>query len=253
MKHLLLTLSVFLAALCCDGQQYSSSAVFAHNDYVREKPFFTAYNLQVGFIEADVFLSDGELLVAHHANEIVRSRTLETLYLKPLAIQIHKNKGLIYADAAKELTLMIDLKTKGTPTLNKLVEQVKGYPDLLACSTLHFLISGDVPPPSEWKNYPFFIYFDGRPNIQYSTEELKRISMISTSFKDHVKWDGPGEIPDEDRKKITAMMAEVHSKGKQMRLWATPDTENAWNELMKLKVDVIVTDDVSKLIAFLNR
>ena len=52
------------------SQEYTPSQIFAHNDYVRAKPFYTAYELGVGYIEADVYLIDGKLLVAHQRREI---------------------------------------------------------------------------------------------------------------------------------------------------------------------------------------
>lgn len=52
------------------GQSHSSSTIFAHNDYVQPIPFFNAYRNQVGYIEADIFLEKGKLLVAHTRAEL---------------------------------------------------------------------------------------------------------------------------------------------------------------------------------------
>jgi alkaline phosphatase len=167
--------------------------------------------------------------------------------------QVAKNLGSVYKDPGSHLTLMIDLKTEGTATLNALVKQLQAYPRLLACSTLHFMISGNVPPPAEWDNYPLFISIDGRPTINYTEEQLKRVAMISTNFRDHVKWDGKGQINGDGLGKIKILLQEVHAKGKKLRFWATPDFENAWKEQMNLNLDVIVTDDVTGLHGFITR
>ena len=37
----------------------------AHNDYEHERPFFEAFQLGFGSIEADVYAVNGELLVGH--------------------------------------------------------------------------------------------------------------------------------------------------------------------------------------------
>jgi alkaline phosphatase len=251
--RIIFSLLACLVFTVCRGQEYTASSVFAHNDYVRAVPFYTAYALQVGFIEADVFLHEGDLLVAHHEHEIEKGKNLETLYLKPLLNEIKKNKGFIYADQGLRLTLMIDLKTEGMPTLDKLVEQLNKYPELTSCSTLQFMISGSVPDPKQWNNYPGFIYFDGRPHIPYTRDQLKRISMISTNFRDHAQWDGTGVLHDSDLKKIMSLIDEVHARGKAIRFWATPDFRDAWQELMRLKMDVIVTDDVAGLAAFIKQ
>jgi alkaline phosphatase len=246
-------LPLFLAVPMAEAQHYTSSSIFAHNDYARPVPFHTAYNLRVGYIEADVFLKEDDLLVAHAEDEIEEERTLRALYLEPLLEQIVKNDGFVYPDHDMRLTLMVDLKTEGIATLSKLVEILSSYPKLLQSSTLNFLISGNVPSPREWKNYPSYIYFDGRPGIRYSPEELQRISMISTSFRQHVEWDGTGTVPSTGQQKIVALMKQAHSSGKKFRFWATPDTENAWQELMRLNMDVIVTDNPAGLDGFLKR
>lgn len=233
-------------------QAYTSSAIFAHNDYVRPEPFYTAYDLQVGYIEADIFLVDQELFVAHNKTEIRPERTLKTLYLEPLSAKIRKNEGSAYEDPRLTLTLMIDLKTDGEPTLNALVKQIEKYPDIITCSSLHVVISGSVPDPKTWKTYPAFISFDGRPEISYTPEQLDRVRMISTSFREHVNWDGTGPIPHGAARIMTTLRDNAHAKNKTFRFWATPDRRNAWQELMRLEMDVIVTDDVKALARFLT-
>ena len=232
-------------------QENHAMRIFAHNDYVRPQPFYTAYQLGAGYIEADVFLIGDKLLVAHHRDETVDGRTLETLYLEPLSTVIKKNHGSVFSDGQRHLTVMIDMKTEGSSTVDRLVAMLKGYPDLLACPTLHFMISGNVPAPTEWKDYPSFILIDGRPAIPYTAEQLQRVAMISTNFRDHVKWDGRGELARDALEKIKALVDQVHAKGKKIRFWATPDTENSWRQQLDLKFDVIVTDDVTGLAAFL--
>lgn len=242
-----------LLATCSSPQRYSSSRIFAHNDYEREAPFHTAYDVGVGYIEADVFLEDSDLMVAHHSNVIAEGRTLETLYLKPLLEKVRANEGLAYGDPEKELTLMIDLKTDGVPTLEIVVRQLERYPELISSPTLRFMISGSVPDPDEWHRYPVYIFFDGRPGINYSTDQLERIHMISTNFRQHATWDGHGPLPDDERRKILDLVEDAHRKGKKFRFWATPDFPEAWRVLMELNMDVIVTDDVTELSSYLGR
>lgn len=247
-------LLTFFSLIVVNGlcQTYTSGNIFAHNDYVNADPFYTAYNLGVGYIEADIFLQGKELLVAHTAGEIDKTKTLEKLYLSPLQIKIHDNMGQVYADRGKALMLMIDLKSEGVSTLNKLVETLKLFSPLLSCKNLLITISGNVPDPSLWKNYPDYIYFDGRPGIDYSAEQLKRISMISTSFRSQSKWNGEGSLPREDEEKIQSLIKETHNKEKKMRFWATPDNENSWEIQMRLKMDMIVSDKVPALADFLK-
>ena len=253
MNRFFLTTLGLLSIIHAQSQVYNTSAVFAHNDYARTVPFYTAYDLQVGFIEADVFLIDSKIMVAHHKHEIESGKTLDSLYLLPLRKKIAENKGYVYDDPRRTLTLMIDLKTEGVSTLDAVVNALRDYPELIHCPTLYIMISGSVPDPSKWRNYPSFITFDGRPGIAYTPSQLKRIRMISTSFGQHVKWDGTGALPEEARAIMKALMDDARKKKKLFRFWATPDFENAWKELIRTRVDVIVTDDVSALVNFLER
>jgi alkaline phosphatase len=252
MLKITFALTLLLNFTTCKGQQYTPAVIFAHNDYVQSVPFYNAHGLEVGYIEADVFLVGKELMVAHHEQEIQTGKTIQQLYLEPLKKEINKNSGSVFKNSSRSLTLMIDLKTEGASTLNALVSLLKTFPELTGCRTLQIMISGNVPDPRTWSDYPSFIFFDGRPDIHYSADQLQRVSMISTSFRNHCTWDGRGKLSDADQVKLKAMVEAAHKQGKPMRFWATPDFEEAWAELLKLKLDVIVTDNVTGLSRFLN-
>lgn len=252
MKHLIFLVVVVCSFTIAYPQEYSSASIFAHNDYVQPKPFFAAYELKVGYIEADIFLHKDKLIVAHTRIEIKNENTLESLYLDALDKQIKVNNGQAYTEAGKRLALMIDLKSKGVSTLNRLVEVLKKYPDLIACKTLDITVSGDMPDPSSWKDFPSFIHFDGRPGVNYTDEQLERITLISTSFKSHCNWNGKTSLSAGDRNKVIQLRDEVHSKGKKLRFWAIPDFDNGWKTLMELNIDIIGTDQVADLHAFIS-
>src|ERR1700744_6312820 len=84
---------------------------FAHNDYFHTRPLFDALDNGYTNIEADIFLQGGNLIVAHVNPFFKSARTLENLYLKPLAGQIQKNGGSVFAGSNESVTLMIDIKT----------------------------------------------------------------------------------------------------------------------------------------------
>ena len=253
MRFIFIALMLALLVRATLAQQFTTSQIFAHNDYAGSNPFHRAYGLQVGYIEVDVFLVRNDLMVAHETKEIQADRTLEELYLRPLSKYVLDNEGFAFKDRQRHLTLMIDLKTAGVPTLNAIVRCLKNYPELLSSPTLQIMISGNVPDPALWEDFPLFIYFDGRPGIEYSNEQLNRVSMISTNFRSHVRWDGEGKLPDDARATMRKLMTTAHSKGKKFRFWGTPDFQNAWKELLRANVDVIVTDKVPALVDFLQR
>jgi alkaline phosphatase len=226
--------------------------IFAHNDYEQPVPFFNAYRLEVSYIEIDIFLKDKQLFVAHHEDEINKEKTLDDIYLKPLSKEIAKNGGYAYPDKNKTLDIMIDLKTDGVSTLNMLVKKLQKYPQLINSPTLFFTISGNVPDKTLWKDFPLFINFDGRPGREYSKENMERIRLISSNFRNYTKWGGKGVLAKPDEEKIRKVINEVHSLGKKIRFYGAPDFTNAWIQFMDLGVDVLNSDKINELSAFLK-
>src|SRR6478609_939165 len=113
---------------------YTTANAHSHNNYEQPVIFWEAYNQQFGSIEADIYLSSDstELWVAHNLRDIESTkRTLDSLYLRPLQSCIQKNKGYVYADHTRALQLMIDIKTAAVPTLNKLINVLRKYPELI--------------------------------------------------------------------------------------------------------------------------
>jgi len=91
--------------------RYTVANTHSHNDYEQATPFWLAWQAQFGSIEADIFWLNGQMLVGHSLEEIKSGRTLEEYYLKPLLSCLQKNNGHPYADTARQLQLLIDVKT----------------------------------------------------------------------------------------------------------------------------------------------
>ena len=68
------------------GQQrnYTNANIHSHNDYERARPLQQALEYGVGSVEADIFLEEGKLIVAHDRKQVLLGRTLDSLYLQPL-------------------------------------------------------------------------------------------------------------------------------------------------------------------------
>jgi alkaline phosphatase len=232
---------------------YTVANAHSHNDYEQPVPLFTAYQAEFGSIEADIFWHNGELLVAHTTKELALHRTLEELYLKPLQQFIEKNNGHIYADSTRRLQLMIDIKTEAVTTLSKLVELLQKYPVLTQCSSLQIAISGNRPVVSAYTSYPAFISFDGELHKEYPADALSRIVMMSGDLKKYTRWNGNGDIPAPQRDTLLQVVGRAHALRKPVRFWGAPDVENAWLQLVNLRVDYINTDSIKTLAGFLGK
>ncbi len=246
-----LLLIVLFIALKGFAQSYSTSQIFAHNDYATARPFHTAYQNQVGYIEADIFLTAGELRVAHTEAELMNAALLEDLYLKPIQKLLIENNGYAYKGSDQVLTLMIDLKTGANTTLPVLIKLIESYPQLIQSKTFRVAISGNMPAVSEWSSYPSWLYFDGRPGINYTPDQLQRIVMISTSLPSLTNWNGKGVLVKDHYERVMNIVSQAHAMKKPMRFWGSPDFVSAWMKLINLvKVDIINTDHVEELVQF---
>jgi alkaline phosphatase len=225
--------------------------VHAHNDYVQDVPFLLAYARGAGSIEADVFLVNNKLYVAHTDKEITDDRTLEGLYLKPLAEKIRSLNGAAYKNSLP-LMLFIDQKTEGLPTLQALVKLLSEYPSITQAKNLTITISGNQPAPDTWKQFPSYIHFDGRPYVTYTKEQLERIALISDDFSHYSVWNGKGGFVQAELQKVKAVVEQIHALGKKFRFWGVPDAVTAWITFRKLGIDYIGTDNVVAITDFIK-
>ncbi len=228
----------------------------SHNDYTRNNPFNQAYGLGFGSIEADLFLKDDDLYVAHDAHEITKERTFKKLYLEPI-LEAYKNSktGYLFPNNG-QLQLLIDPKTEGAPILEKLTEMLKPYRDLFDSKNnpkaVKLVISGNRPKPVDFPKYDEIFTFDGNLSETYSPKDLERIGLISASFGSISKWNGLGRLTDKDLKTVKAKVDSVHKLGKKIRFWAAPDSKTTWYEWQKLGIDFINTDKPFELSEFLR-
>jgi len=232
---------------------YTTAQAHSHNDYEQKFPFWSAYNQQFGSVEADIFLRNDSLFVAHNKTDIRSERTLKSLYLNPLFSQMSKNKGMVYGNTTDSLQLLIDLKTPGKETIAVLIRELRAFESILAPNgPVKIVLSGNTPPPAEFDKYPDFIYFDGRPGVGYTAVQLSKVGLISQSFDTYSSWNGKGVLTKDDKSAIEKVVSQTHAAGKKLRLWATPDYINSWKMFMNLGIDYLNTDKVEELGTYLR-
>src|ERR1041384_3907286 len=102
----------------------------AHNDYEHTRPLLDALDRGFGSVEADIYLVNGALLVAHERDSVRADRTLEALYLAPLRAWTAAHGGRVYADRPP-LTLLIDVKSHADSTWAVLEPLLRQYDDVI--------------------------------------------------------------------------------------------------------------------------
>lgn len=209
----------------------------SHNDYEQAVPFWYALGAGASSIEADVFFENNDLFVTHEKKQILKERTFENLYLKPIeqAIALNLSKN-------EPVQILIDIKTEAKPTLQRIVSEIKKHPKLIRQKTFTFVISGNQPAPEEYSLYPDFIKFDYQELKRLTPEQWDKVAMISLDFKKYSHWNGKGGLTEKDLPVVTGIIKEAKTFGKPIRFWGTPDSKTAWEFFVNTGVDYINTD-----------
>lgn len=242
MKKHFLSLFLLVSFLDVASQEVYTPKAHSHNDYENSRPFSLAFEEGFYSVEADIHLHEGMLLVGHDKKSLKSEKTLETLYLNP----IEKVLG-----EGRSIQLLIDLKTNYNPTLDSLIVLLKRHPLIINNDKVKIVISGNRPPESLYTTYPTFIWFDGRPGIEYKKEELERVALISESYISIVGPKSVWPVNEEAEYKILSVVQKVHKMGKPFRFWGTPDFPDAWTKFRSCGVDFINTDKVVALSDYL--
>ncbi|MGW0613973.1 phosphatidylinositol-specific phospholipase C/glycerophosphodiester phosphodiesterase family protein [Streptomyces sp. NPDC002788] len=238
----------------------------AHNDYEHPRPLFDALDHRFGSVEADIHLVGDQLLVAHDPEDLDPSRTLESLYLDPLAARVRANRGSVYRGHRRPLHLLVDIKTEGSSTYLELDRHLRRYRHLFTTyahgrvfpGPVTAVISGDraarVPMAAQTVRRAFY---DGRLADLGSQAPASFIPLISDNWTLHFTWQGVGAFPEAERKKLRGIVTAAHARRQRVRFWATPDLagparDALWGELLAADVDHLNTDDLAGLEAFLD-
>ena len=265
-SKLLFLLLLFQAMVCGAVSNDTLSAPYpahAHNDYMHERPLFDA--LENGFrsIEADVFTQGDSLYVAHDRKDIQQGRTLRALYMEPLMDYISEDRIGIY-DSASPLILLIDIKDDGLSTY-KLLERILSESREILCQvspegyvpgSVMVIVSGNRPIEYMLQQTQRFAFVEGRMENLMETYPPLLMPLISDRWTKYFTWKGKGDMPKEERTQLRLHVQQAHENDQLIRFWATPDTpgkerEAVWNELVEAGADLINTDDLAGLRAFL--
>lgn len=232
----------------------------AHNDYEHARPLHDA--LEHGFtsVEADVFLVDGRLLVAHDLRDVAPERTLDRLYLEPLRERVRARGGSVHGDG-RPFTLLVDVKRDGAAAYAELSRRLHEYADIVSSTrdgkfvprAITVVVSGDRAVAEILASNPRLVGIDGRLGDLDADRPAEVMPLISDNWRAHFRFrGGDGWSADEDAR-LRDIVARAHRHGRRVRFWATPESEDVWAVLEAAGVDLIGTDDLGRLRRFLDR
>ena len=231
----------------------------AHNDYEHKRPLFDALDQGFCSVEADIFLTEHGLLVAHNAVDLKPERTLQTLYLNPLRERVKANGGRIHPGAAP-FYLLIDVKTEAKSTYAALAKVLAEYADMLTVTqggktkvqAVTVVVSGNCDREGISAEKVRYAAIDGRPIDLDGSAPAALVPWVSASWGSQFKWKGDGAMPDAERTKLRNYVKKAHDQGRMVRFWATPDAAPAWEQQLAAGVDLINTDRLAELRQFLR-
>ena len=93
---------------------------------------------------------------------------------------------------------------------------------------------------------------DGRVNGLGSQHSFFEKPLISQSFRSRFRWSGLGTLDPEQQTRLRSLSKRVKEEGRLLRLWATPDTPEAWKTLLDCGVGLINTDQPTKAAKFVR-
>ena len=240
-------------------------AAHAHNDYEHERPLFDA--LEHGFtsVEADVWLVDGELLVAHDLEEVQAGVTLESLYLDPLDRVVDGRAGSVYPGWDGSFQILIDIKSDGESTYAAIEEELAEHRSIMTRYTngktksgpVVAVVSGNRPLETMQNRDSRMAFYDGRSGDLTSGIPSDLMPLVSENWNKLFAWQGVGPMPESEKVKLREYVQLAHSQGYRVRFWGTLDLpgdarEAIWTELHEAGVDHINTDDLAALEEFLE-
>lgn len=247
----------------------------AHNDYAHKRPLLDALDNGFCSVEADIYLVDGQLLVAHDRKDLKPERTLQALYLDPLRERVRANGGHVHpglgtdktlrrpiAAAAPdvEFTLLVDIKTDGPAVYAKLRDVLAGYADMLTRFTpthttpgaITVILTGDRPAAIVAAEPQRLCALDGLfPDLEKNTS-VHLVPLVSESWRPTFAWFKDGQLAEADRTKLRELVAKAHAQGRRIRFWGAQDKDFVWRELHAAGVDLLNTDDLPGLAGMLR-
>jgi hypothetical protein len=232
----------------------------AHNDYEHPRPLLDALDRGFDSVEADVWLVDGELLVAHDRRDVRPGRDLRTLYLEPLRARVRAGGGAVHP-GRPGFVLLVDVKSAATPTYLAVAAALADYAEMLTefvegreiQRAVTVILSGNRDEAALRAAPRRWVAMDGRRTHLDSAWPVTLIPWISENWRTFSSWHWTGPMPEEVRRNLGDWVARAQARGRRLRFWNVPDSPAAWRELRAAGVDVIGADDLAGLEAFLAR
>lgn len=223
----------------------------AHNDYEHDSPLFEAVEAGASSVEADIYLVNGQVLVAHELDETTPERTLASLYIDPLVELISSGWG---GDSSrKHLYLFIDFKQQSLPLFEAVLEELEPLKQELSVyrngsvrtGSVTVVLTGNAPRDVVTKMPLRWVFIDGKLSDLQSNPDAGLVPVVSSDWRQTFGQTLPEPGSGEERH-LQQLVLAAHNQGRLIRFWGAPDHIEAWKYQSSIGIDLINTDHPSE-------
>jgi hypothetical protein len=250
MRTFVVCLYLFVAG-SAHAELAGRTPVYSHNDYLQPVPLRTALHLGVRGVEADYWVVDGALMVAHERANIVESNTLQSLYLDPLRQRI-QGQGRVYHSRG-DFILNIEAKEPGIEAYRALVAVLAQYPDILTVVRNGSVDAGHVQvvlvgwhPPLDELLAEEVRYVAVQSHYRDLPDDHERypahlLKMITQNYNDKMISRGQNRFA----RRLQAVVAATSAvPGRICRVYNVPTDAATYEFVLSAGVDMIGTKDI---------
>ena len=226
---------------------------YAHNDYDNPQPLFDALRLGYRGVEADVFLVEGELRVAHDRKLARSGRTLQSLYLDPLR-EIVGRCGRVCPDSAPFL-LNVEIKEASPATFDSLISLLRRYSEILSgvahgverSKAVEVVLVGWHPPLPDLEGEPLRLVRVQLELVERSmvVDSSAVVRLVSLNYGKTIRWSGRAPLPASSRAWLEVLQRAKHTTpGRIARVYNVPPRSEIYRLLLASGVDLLGTKDL---------
>jgi hypothetical protein len=244
----------FICGESAPADELSAHALFAwpaflshahsHNDYQQTRPLLDALAAGVSSVEADLYFDRGTIRVAHERGKW--RGDFETLYLAPLNARWEANA--LGKNATGRFLLWLDLK-EANPNLRTALEtMLRRYPFTRiadpARTRVQVILTGNESAKKAFvaENASPLVTRDSNSFSDADEDGSDQWRWYALDWSKLGTWTGEGAMPPHERGQLRQLVAKIHAKGRQVRLWHHPATLSFWKEASAAGVDLLGTD-----------
>jgi hypothetical protein len=251
--------------------------IHSHNDYDRDIPLFRALSVGCTGVEADIWLVNNDLQVAHTRRALRPARTLQSLYLNPIMNILNSQNtqnpnanasepfiGVFNHSPNESLILLLDFKEDANMLFPLVMTQLAplreaGYlthwdGSKIVQGPLTIVASGeaskrlDLLSSSNGTVFADAPLIDlAQPNSPYNySNSFYASAPIAPAIHGKIPFGG---MTAAQKATVQTLVEAAQDKGLKARFWATPSwpvslRDRVWKQLEREKVGMLNVDDV---------